>query len=235
MPLSYSDSSSRMSLRGFDEPNKQPRTCFSNKKRSNSDISTDISVAGATAACTTRPRLPTRLSACAIYGPRPTSVVITQTLAISPRVRSVTSGTASSTDSATWVAPNSRERSRLNSTGSIAMMLRAPAILAPCTALMPTPPTPITATVSPALASPVRTTLPYPVVTPHPSSAALSSGTPSSTLTTEAIGTTVYSEKVPTSSNWLTSRPRAWTRYVPSSCGPENKYAPRSHRLLMPQ
>ena len=48
-----------------------------------------------------------------------------------------------------WVAPNSIAFSRLNSTGSIAAMTRAPASLAPCTALMPMPPTPTTATVSP--------------------------------------------------------------------------------------
>ena len=85
---------------------------------------------------------------------------------------------------------------------------------------MPTPPTPITTTVSPAVASPVLTVLPYPVVTPHPTNAALSSGTLSSTLTTDAVGTTVYSENVPSKHIWPTSWPRAWKRWVPSSCGP---------------
>lgn len=43
----------------------------------------------------------------------------------------------------------------------------APAILAPWIALTPTPPMPITTTVSPGYTSPVRTALPYPVVTPQ--------------------------------------------------------------------
>jgi hypothetical protein len=87
-------------------------------------------------------------------------VVITHTLAISPRVSSLTNGQASLTVAATCVAPNPRDRSRLNSTGSIATMFRAPAMRVPCTALTPTPPTPITTTVSPARVSPVRTALP---------------------------------------------------------------------------
>ena len=58
------------------------------------------------------------------------------------------------------MAPNSRAFSRLNATGSIATMFRAPAILAPWTALMPMPPMPMTMTVSPALTSAVRTALP---------------------------------------------------------------------------
>ena len=48
-----------------------------------------------------------------------------------------------------WVAPNSIAFSRLNSTGSTAITRLAPAIAAPCTALMPMPPMPTTTTVSP--------------------------------------------------------------------------------------
>ena len=69
-------------------------------------------------------------------------------------------GPASATLSAVCVAPSSIAFCRLNSTGSIAMMFRAPAIRAPCTALMPMPPMPMTTTVSPALTSAVRTALP---------------------------------------------------------------------------
>ena len=48
-----------------------------------------------------------------------------------------------------WVAPKRLACSRLNSTGSTAMIRRAPATRAPWIALMPMPPTPSTATVSP--------------------------------------------------------------------------------------
>ena len=62
-------------------------------------------------------------------------------------------GSASSIDPAVWVAPKSRADFCLNSTGSTATMLRAPTIRAPCTAFMPTPPTPTTTTVSPGMTS----------------------------------------------------------------------------------
>ena len=48
-----------------------------------------------------------------------------------------------------WVAPNPRAHSSLRSSTSIAMTVRAPAIEAPRIAASPTPPQPITATVSP--------------------------------------------------------------------------------------
>ena len=47
------------------------------------------------------------------------------------------------------MAPNSIAFSRLNSTGSMAAITRAPASLAPWMALEPMPPMPTTATVSP--------------------------------------------------------------------------------------
>ncbi len=69
--------------------------------------------------------------------------------AITPHVRSVTSGNASSIDAAVWVAPNTWACSRLNSTGSTAMTCAAPDSAAPWTAFIPTPPQPMTTTVSP--------------------------------------------------------------------------------------
>ena len=87
--------------------------------------------------------------------------------AIWPRVSSVTMGRASSMDAAVWVAPKSRAAFCLNSTGSTATMFRAPTILAPCTALMPTPPTPTTTTVSPGMTSARYTAEPQPVATPQ--------------------------------------------------------------------
>ena len=56
---------------------------------------------------------------------------------------------ASATEANVCVAPNSIAFSRLNSTGSIAAITRAPASLAPWMAFEPMPPQPTTATVSP--------------------------------------------------------------------------------------
>jgi hypothetical protein len=63
---------------------------------------------------------------------------------------------ASSTDAKAWVAPNLSACSRFHSTGSMANTLRAPAITAPCSAAVPTPPTPTIATSSPGGSSPLR-------------------------------------------------------------------------------
>jgi len=52
-----------MSAWGLAEPNTQPRSCFSYRVSSNSDMSTFTSVGWAMAVATTRPRLPTRESA----------------------------------------------------------------------------------------------------------------------------------------------------------------------------
>ena len=63
------------------------------------------------------------------------------------------SAKASSTDGATWVAPNVGASVRLSSTGSMAKIISAPARRAPCTAEAPMPPMPITATLSPGCTS----------------------------------------------------------------------------------
>ena len=76
-------------------------------------------------------------------------MVMMTLLAMRPHVSSVMPGSASSIDASVWVAPNSIAFSRLNSTGSMAMMRLAPASLAPWMALAPMPPMPTTATVSP--------------------------------------------------------------------------------------
>ena len=59
-----------------------------------------------------------------------------------------------------WVAPNFSAASRFHSTGSMTKMWRAPALTAPCSADMPTPPTPTTATSCPGRMSAVRTAEP---------------------------------------------------------------------------
>ena len=83
-----------------------------------------------------------------------------------------------------WVAPNSIAFSRLNSTGSTAITWRAPAIAAPCTALMPMPPMPTTTTVSPGATSARLVAEPQPVATPHDTRATASNGRSGSTLMT---------------------------------------------------
>ena len=84
-----------------------------------------------------------------------------------------------------WVAPNSMARSRFDSTGSMAMTRLAPAIFAPWTALMPMPPTPMTATLSPGLVPARSVAEPKPVATPHDTSATASKGRSFSTFTSE--------------------------------------------------
>ena len=59
---------------------------------------------------------------------------------------------------------------------STAMMREAPAMAAPLMAASPTPPQPITATVSPGRTFEVWITAPIPVITPQPIRAARSSG-----------------------------------------------------------
>src|SRR5215472_441855 len=62
--------------------------------------------------------------------------------ASSPQVVSRTKSNASSAVAKVCVAPNNLAISRLNSTGSTTTTFFAPANLAPCTALLPTPPAP---------------------------------------------------------------------------------------------
>ena len=124
--------------------------------------------------------------------------------------------------------------SRLNSSGSTAMTLRAPANAAPWTALMPTPPIPYTTVVSPGRTPPAFTAVPHPVDTPQPTRATVASGRSSSTLTQEYSETTDRSEKVPSRHIWPKSSPSAWNRNVPSGRQLSTNSAPRSHRLVMP-
>ena len=89
------------------------------------------------------------------------------------------------------VAPKPSAEVRLNSTGSIAKMCRAPASRAPCTAAEPSPPAPTTATASPGRTPPAYTDEPHPVATPHPVRQAASGRKDGSTGITDASLTTV--------------------------------------------
>ena len=109
-----------------------------------------------------------------------------------------------------WVAPKSSAAFCLNSTGSTATMFRAPTILAPCTAFMPTPPTPTTTTVSPGMTSARYTAEPQPVATPHDTRATTPSGRSVSTFTSDASWHTPCSAKVPSLDITLSGRPSRW-------------------------
>ena len=74
------------------------------------------------------------------------------------------------------VAPNSRASASLAATRSMAMMAEAPTSRAAWMTLSPTPPAPITATVSPICTLARLNTAPVPVTTPQPISAAAARG-----------------------------------------------------------
>ena len=156
--------------------------------------------------------------------------------AIWPHVISVTAGNASSIEAKVWVAPSSIAFSRLNSTGSTAMTRLAPAMAAPCTALMPMPPMPTTTTVSPGRTSARLVAEPQPVATPQDTRATASSGRSVSTLMTEASATQEYSANVPSLAISFTGwSPLTKWRWVPSviippCIAPE----PASHRFWRP-
>ena len=76
------------------------------------------------------------------------------------------------------VAPSSRASSSRASSGSTTTIAAAPAIRAPWTQNWPTPPAPITSTVSPGSVRAANSTAPTPVIAAQPSSAASSSETP---------------------------------------------------------
>ena len=114
-----------------------------------------------------------------------------------PMVSSPTPAMASSSEAKVWVAPKALACSSLNGIGSTAMILRAPAMRAPCTALMPMPPTPSTATVSPGRTLARLTAEPKPVATPHDTSATAGNGMSGSTLTTDNSDSSCISENVP--------------------------------------
>ena len=154
-------------------------------------------------------RLPPSQNASPSTSPLPTPQVM-MTLS-KPRLQVVSGSAASASWMDAWVtvAPNSMAFSRLNSIGSMAAMTDAPAIFAPWMALLPMPPQPTTATMSPGCTSAAYTAEPQPVTTPQPSRQALSSGRSFSILMQLASCTTVWWANVP-------SAPMASVRSLPS-------------------
>src|ERR1700749_1370840 len=93
---------------------------------------------------TIRPRLAAMARMASIRSERPVPMVSTTTSHIRPQVTPRIRSNAATTSVAACVAPKPSAEVRLNSTGSIAKMCRAPASRAPCTAAEPSPPTPTT-------------------------------------------------------------------------------------------
>src|SRR5487761_1187460 len=173
-----------------------------------------------TAVIVTWPVLPTTLMAFAITSSCRMPTVMIARSASSPQVVSLTKSCASSAVAKVCVAPNTSAISRLNGTGSTTTTFLAPANLAPCTALLPTPP--------------ARTAEPQPVGTPQATSAATSKPISCGILMTEYSCTTAYCENVPSTHRPPKSSPPWWKRNVPSGNIPVPAFLPASHSCWRP-
>src|SRR3984885_2983627 len=153
--------------------------------------------------------------------------------ASSPHVVSTMNSCASLAVANAWVAPNTVVAiSRLNSTGSTTTTFLAPANLAPCTALLPTPPAPKITTVSPGCTPAAYTEEPQPVGTPQPTRNKISHGMSwksSRSGTVAHSETTAYWEKVPSEQKPPRSSLPRWNRQVPSSNMPVPALSPFTH------
>ena len=107
------------------------------------------------------------------------------------------STTSSSRALTVWVAPNSRAQSSFRLSVSTAMIRLAPTSAAPAMAASPTPPQPITATVSSRLTAPVLIAAPRPAITPQPSRPATAGSAAGSTLVHWPSCTSVLSANAP--------------------------------------
>ena len=106
-----------------------------------------------------------------------------------------------------WVAPNSRAQSSFLLSVSTAMIRLAPTSAAPAMAASPTPPQPITATVSSRVTAPVLIAAPMPAITPQPSSPATAGSAAGSTLVHWPSCTSVLSTNAPMPSAGVSSVP----------------------------
>src|SRR5487761_1880565 len=191
-----------------------------------------------TAVIVTWPDLPTTLMAFAITSSCRMPTVIIATSASWPQVVSTTKSCASLALAKARVAPNTVVAiSRLNSTGSTTMTFCAPANLAPCTALLPTPPAPKITTVSPACTPAACTADPQPVGTPQPTRHRISHGMSwksSRSGTVAHSDTTAYCENVPSVQKPPMSVSPSWNRHVPSSNMPVPACRPFTHMFDCP-
>ncbi len=185
-----------MSAVGAKAPNNEPWSRFWYSTNSMALMGIPKSVIFPRPVTTQVPAFRIDENASAMCSPVVTPTVTIAASAPCPLVYERAISVASAIPATAWVAPNRRALSRLNSTGSTAMMWAAPACAAPCTALMPIPPMPCTMTVCPGYTSAELTAAPQPVPTPQPSRHSLSSGRSLSTLIAESTLTVVYSLNV---------------------------------------
>ncbi len=158
------------------------------------------------------------------------------TSAIRPSVSSGSIRLASRMEAAPWVAPICLALSTLNGSGSTAMICRAPARRAPCTAPDPTPPQPTTTTVSPGWTLARSTAEPKPVEMPQLMRAAACRDTAGSIFTSDVSLARTVSENVPSWVIRFTFLPPRWWRHWPSPIiGPARMVIPRSHRCWRPE
>src|ERR1700730_2712630 len=155
-----------------------------------------------------------------------------------PQVVSTTNSCASLAVAKACVAPKTLvAMSRLNSTGSTTTTFCAPPNLAPCTALLPTPPAPKITTVSPACPPAACTADPQPVGTPQPTRHRISHGMSwksSRSGTVAHSETTAYCENVPSVQKPPMSVSPSWKRHVPSSNMPVPALSPFTHMFWCP-
>ena len=142
-----------MSKRGLAAPKTTPRTSFCHIASSKRLMLHSVCACGATPVTTQVPPLPVSAMAPAIRSPYITLGTRITASAIWPRVRSVTSGERLLHRSGGVGGAEVEGRLLLELDGIDGDDVRAPPMRAPWTALMPTPPTPTTTTVSPGFTS----------------------------------------------------------------------------------
>ncbi|ORV62794.1 hypothetical protein AWC03_06580 [Mycobacterium europaeum] len=196
-----------MSLLGLHDPKTVPHSVLFIRMKSCSATATEPNPGDGSPVSTQVP--PLRVSASA--APTSASPIMagetTTASAITPRVRSRTSSSASEAVAAVWVAPNATAEVRLKSLTSTATIRAAPLMRAPWTAAVPIPPVPITTTVSPPRTPARRAADPYPVGAAQASRAAGTSGKSGSIFTSELAATTVCSANAPILDTWPRLRP----------------------------
>ncbi|OBH32366.1 hypothetical protein A5692_15060 [Mycobacterium sp. E342] len=199
--------SSAMSPLGLHEPKTVPHNVLFIRMKSCSAMAIDPNAGDGSPVSTQVPPLRVSASAAPTSASPITAGETTTASAITPRVRSRTSSTASAAVAAVWVAPNVWAEVRLKSLTSTATIRAAPLMRAPWTAAVPIPPVPITTTVSPPRTPARRAADPYPVGTAQASRAAGSRGRPESIFTSELAATTVCSANAPILDTWPRLRP----------------------------
>src|SRR4051812_24239490 len=131
-----------MSYWGLHDPNSDPLIVFSCSTKSVPEMCT-VSLAGsANPVMTTVPPLPITAVADETTSSSTVPTRISAASAPWPQVSSLTLVAALAASAKAWVAPNLSAVSRFSATGSTTTTYLQPAEIAPCTALMPSPPTP---------------------------------------------------------------------------------------------